>query len=406
MDQQVVSAHEYLRQQGQSFVVLHPTEHLLYLGLGSEDTPRVVPHCIAEHTATAAAAQDAAGSGDSSWCVWDPDELAYEALAEVHRTLHLQVPPRPPSLDKQQQAQQRRQSLDSAGKGSQPLSPTAGGAASADQQQVPDDLFPAAKAGTVSSRQIPEGSDGFAWARTRRGPRTSHAGQQQQQQQASPAFVPHLAGTQVAALWPGDPYRAHWLMTADGHIAGLDTTPERLILERFEAVWRWALCVELGLSPEQLSRLSAVLLVHQDMTAVEVRLLAGVLLERLGCASLVVHLAPVAAALGNGSTSAVVVDMGSSGTSICCVDDAVVLPPVSSRVTLQLGLTRIAAALVGWMGCYGHWPVQLQQAAGGPSLDCVVQPQQAADGQAGSSSSSGGSVGAVDVYCCLCWRSW
>jgi hypothetical protein len=36
-------------------------------------------------------------------------------------------------------------------------------------------------------------------------------------------------------------------------------------------VWRWALAVELGLSPQQLSRLSAVLLVHQDMTAVEVR---------------------------------------------------------------------------------------------------------------------------------------
>jgi hypothetical protein len=137
----------------------------------------------------------------------------------------------------------------------------------------------------------------------------------------------------------------------------------------------------------------------------QVRLLADVLLERLGFASLVVHLAPVAAALGNGSTSAVVVDMGSSGTSICCVDDAVVLPPVSSRVNLALGLTRIAAALVGWMGCYGHWPAKLQQAAGGPSLGCVVQQQQQQadddNGAGSSSSSSTSSVGAVDVYCCL-----
>jgi hypothetical protein len=134
-----------------------------------------------------------------------------------------------------------------------------------------------------------------------------------------------------------------------------------------------------------------------------VRLLADVLLERLGFASLVVHLAPVAAALGNGSTSAVVVDMGSSGTSICCVDDAVVLPPVSSRVALQLGLTRIAAALVGWMGCYGHWPEQLQQATGGPGLGCVVQQQQQAAGEngAGGSSSSSASVGDADVYSCL-----
>jgi hypothetical protein len=124
-----------------------------------------------------------------------PDDLLSKCLcsckhhAQVHRTLHLQVPPRPTSLDKQQQQlqqqQQRRQSLESlesAGDGSQPLSP-------ADQQA---DLFAAAKAGLVSSRQVPEGSAGFAWAKTRKGPRASHAGQQQQQ-----AYVPHLAGTQV-----------------------------------------------------------------------------------------------------------------------------------------------------------------------------------------------------------------
>jgi hypothetical protein len=42
---------------------------------------------------------------------------------------------------------------------------------------------------------VAEGADGFAWAKTRKGPRASHAGQQQQQ--AAPAYVPHLAGTQV-----------------------------------------------------------------------------------------------------------------------------------------------------------------------------------------------------------------
>jgi predicted acetyltransferase len=84
MDQQVVSAHEYLRQQGQSFIVLHPTEHLLYLGFGCEDIPRVVPHCIAENTAARGAAEDAAAQS-SSKCTWAPDEQAYETLAEVGR---------------------------------------------------------------------------------------------------------------------------------------------------------------------------------------------------------------------------------------------------------------------------------------------------------------------------------
>lgn len=78
MEQQVVSAYEYLRQQGQTYVVFHPTEHLLYLGFGSEDCPRVVPHCIAENIAsTDTTAQQL------STCSWQPDEAAFEALVEV-----------------------------------------------------------------------------------------------------------------------------------------------------------------------------------------------------------------------------------------------------------------------------------------------------------------------------------
>lgn len=76
------------------------------------------------------------------------------------------------------------------------------------------------------------------------------------------------------------------------------------------------------------------------------------LLERLGFASLVVHLDSVAATFGNGATSACVVQMDSSMTSIVCVDDAVVLQPASSRRQVSLGLKDVAAALIGWMSCY------------------------------------------------------
>lgn len=84
----------------------------------------------------------------------------------------------------------------------------------------------------------------------------------------------------------------------------------------------------------------------------QVRFLADVVLERLGFASLVVHLDSVAATFGNGATSACVVNMGSSNTSVVCVDDAVVLQPASSRRQVSVGLYDVAAALVGWMSCY------------------------------------------------------
>jgi hypothetical protein len=47
----------------------------------------------------------------------------------------------------------------------------------------------------------------------------------------SAGFV--LGGSlQVPALWPPDDYEAHWLMTSDNHIAGLDTVPQHVLLDR------------------------------------------------------------------------------------------------------------------------------------------------------------------------------
>ena len=82
-DAQVVSAHEFLRQQGSSCIVLHPTHRLLFLGYGYDEIPRAVPHCIAYHegrltNGNGTAAPSTAGS-------WEPDAKAYHALTEVRR---------------------------------------------------------------------------------------------------------------------------------------------------------------------------------------------------------------------------------------------------------------------------------------------------------------------------------
>lgn len=66
----------------------------------------------------------------------------------------------------------------------------------------------------------------------------------------------------VGAWWAAE-------LHLSGCLTGVHYCP--LACHRFEAVWRWALSVELGLTAVQIRQLSAVLLVHQDMTAVEVR---------------------------------------------------------------------------------------------------------------------------------------
>jgi hypothetical protein len=120
----------------------------------------------------------------------------------------------------------------------------------------------------------------------------------------------------------------------------------------------------------------------------QVRLLADLLLDRLGFATLVVHLEPIAACFGNGTTSACVVNISSSSCSVCCVDDAVVLPPLSSRTSLPYGLVDVAGALTGWMGCYGHWPVQLQQQGIGFGSKTSSSGAAAADGEQGATATA------------------
>lgn len=122
------------------------------------------------------------------------------------------------------------------------------------------------------------------------------------------------------------------------------------------------------------------------------RLLADLLLGRLGFAALVVHLEPIAACFGNGTTSACIINVGSSSCSVCCVDDAVVLPPLNSRFSLPYGLVDVSMALTGWMGCYGHWPAQLQQQGAGSNSN-----SRSSSGGAGSAQDTAGEQGPADA---------
>lgn len=123
------------------------------------------------------------------------------------------------------------------------------------------------------------------------------------------------------------------------------------------------------------------------------RLLADLLLRRLGFAALVVHLEPIAACFGNGTTSACIINVGSSCCSVCCVDDAVVLPPLNSRFSLPYGLVDVSMALTGWMACYGHWPAQLQQQGVGFSSNSC----SSSSGGAGSAAGTAGEQGLEDA---------
>lgn len=156
-------------------------------------------------------------------------------MLQVHKVLHLQAPPEPPGL----RSEQQRPNSSSP----PPASPSG-------------DLFPFAKAGLVNSRELGASADNFTWFKTRKAATTAaRTAQPQQLQQprgmvpvhatgaqlqqpsngqaeGTTSYVPCVVGTQVTALWPGEPYKTHWLMTPDGHLADFETTPEHELLDR------------------------------------------------------------------------------------------------------------------------------------------------------------------------------
>lgn len=83
---EAVSSHEFLRQQGSTFVVFHPCSEQLVLGLGCSEQPAVVPHCVAyrkRSSKATASADQAAGSHQQLFQSCWPHQEAYEALLQV-----------------------------------------------------------------------------------------------------------------------------------------------------------------------------------------------------------------------------------------------------------------------------------------------------------------------------------
>jgi hypothetical protein len=89
----------------------------------------------------------------------------------------------------------------------------------------------------------------------------------------------------------------------------------------------------------------------------QVCLLTDVLLCDLGFSCMVAHLAPVAATFGANTSTACVVTLGTSVTSVTCVEDGSL---VASKTLLQLGVADVGRALQGWLTWHRVWPEALQ----------------------------------------------
>ncbi|CUA74631.1 putative actin-related protein 8 [Schizosaccharomyces pombe 972h-] [Rhizoctonia solani] len=133
------------------------------------------------------------------------------------------------------------------------------------------------------------------------------------------------AASSFTVKWP---MRGNSLNTRD-----YDSAQE--ILSDIETIWATVLLEELEISRSGYKELNVILVIPDHFDRFYVRELANVLLVQMGFSQLCVQQESLCAAFGAGLSTACIVDIGASKTSIACVEEGQVVP--DTRITLDLG---------------------------------------------------------------------
>ncbi|GMH39629.1 hypothetical protein BSKO_07527 [Bryopsis sp. KO-2023] len=162
-----------------------------------------------------------------------------------------------------------------------------------------------------------------------------------------------LVGEQTESLKSSDPYRV-WHPMVSGRL-----NPKRTRVEAtrdLAHIWGRVVEERLGISNKRFADFSVVLVVSEDLSGVEVEILADVILRELGFKDVVVHVEAIAATFGQGCSGACVVNLGSHTTTLCCVEDGIITP--SSRVLLPYGGVCIGDSLLWLLRRQRSWSQQ------------------------------------------------
>ncbi|XP_039771493.1 actin-related protein 9-like isoform X6 [Panicum virgatum] len=98
------------------------------------------------------------------------------------------------------------------------------------------------------------------------------------------------------------------------------------VLEDLRTIWNWILTEKLHINPRDRGLYSAILVLGETFDNREIKEMMSIVLHDLGFSTAVVHQEALAAAFGNGLSTACVVNIGAQVTQVVCVEDGVALP--------------------------------------------------------------------------------
>ncbi|KAK8948311.1 Actin-related protein 9 [Platanthera guangdongensis] len=153
-------------------------------------------------------------------------------------------------------------------------------------------------------------------------------------------FKEFICGEDALRISPSEPYclsrpirRGHFNISQD--------YPLHQVIADLCSIWDWILVDKLHILVADRNSYSVVLVLPESFDNREIKEMLSIVLRDLRFSTAVVHQEGLAAAFGNGLSTACVVNIGAQVTSVICIEDGVALP--STIITLPYGGEDLAS---------------------------------------------------------------
>ncbi|KAK8934530.1 Actin-related protein 9 [Platanthera zijinensis] len=167
-------------------------------------------------------------------------------------------------------------------------------------------------------------------------------------------FKEFIYGEDALRISPSEPYclsrpirRGHFNISQD--------YPLHQVIADLCSIWDWILVDKLHILVADRNSYSVVLVLPESFDNREIKEMLSIVLRDLRFSTAVVHQEGLAAAFGNGLSTACVVNIGAQVTSVICIEDGVALP--STIITLPYGGEDISRCLLWVQRRHLTWPI-------------------------------------------------
>ncbi|KAL5214805.1 hypothetical protein ABZP36_003957 [Zizania latifolia] len=325
---------QLIAERGANLVVINPGSANVRMGFASQDVPFNIPHCIAWRITQQENGRPMLSVRDKMLnCHATPSqnaerERAYDIIASLLKI---------PFLDEE---------IPSANQTSHPKMGRVDGLSS--QQSKHDSKFTwtdvtdkSIKSSTSIERPVDKDAD------ERTSPDVNDPNSEEN------SYKEMIFGDDALKIPPDESYCLSYPIRR-GHFNISQDYSLHQVLEDLRTIWNWILTEKLHINSKDRHLYSAILVLGETFDNREIKELLSIVLCDLGFSTAVVHQEALAAAFGNGLSTACVVNIGAQVTQVVCVEDGVALP--HTALALPYGGDDISRCLLWVQRRQRTWP--------------------------------------------------